>query len=126
GKKSAKPSSIGSPCASAKRANSACRGAGRRPSTLCAISRARGPEMRTMPMPPRPAGVATAAIVSRTTSSLGMGRLVAIEHPLDLPLLQDGKDVVDQPVEHEARGEEEKENAEEVRHELHHLGLHRT
>ena len=35
-------------------------------------------------------GVATAAIVSRVESPLGMGRLVAIEHALDLPLLGDG------------------------------------
>src|SRR5688572_26192873 len=54
------------------------------------------PESRMTPMAPRPAGVAIAAMVSRAPSSLGMGRPLAIEHALDLPLLEDGKDVVDQ------------------------------
>src|ERR1700704_1453151 len=84
---------------------------------------ARGREIRTIPIPPRPAGVATAAMVSRATSSLGMGRLVAIEHALYLPLLEDGEDVVYQPVEHQACGEEEKEKTEYERHDL---GLYRV
>src|SRR5581483_4311982 len=97
----ASPSSIASPWVSLKRENCAPRGAGSRPSRACATRATQGPEMRTMPMPPRPAGVAIAAIVSRLTSSLGMGRFVAIEHALNLPLLGDGEDVVDQPVEHQ-------------------------
>src|ERR671913_1842804 len=75
-----------------------------------------GPETRTTPIPPRPAGVAIAAMVSRVTSSLGMGRLVAVEHALDLPLLGDGEDVVDQPVQHQPGREEKEEDAEDVRH----------
>src|ERR1051325_6874319 len=60
------------------------------------------------PMPPRPAAVAIAAMVSRLISPLGMGRLVAVEHALDLPLLQDRKNVVDQPVEHQPAGKKKK------------------
>src|ERR1043166_1293955 len=78
------------------------------------------------PMPPRPAAVAIAAMVSRLISPLGMGRLVAVEHGLDLPLLQDRKNVVDQPVEHQPRREEEKEDAEDERHELHDPRLDRV
>src|SRR5689334_24818850 len=116
------PSSTGSPSAPAKRAFVAWRGAGSEPSSCAAMRGAAGPDSRRMPMPPRPGGVATAAIVSRVTgsrgSSLRMGRFVAVEHPLDLPLLQDGKYVVDEPVKHQARGEEDEEDAEDERHEL--------
>src|SRR3954471_22714302 len=112
-----------SPRASRKVASVAWRGRGMRPSSACAMRAAAGPETRTMPMPPRPAAVATAAMVSRATSSARMRRLVAVEHPLDLPLLGDGQDVVDQPVEHQPGGEEEEEDAENERHELHHLRL---
>src|SRR2546421_10968030 len=119
------PSSSMPPRASRKAACLACRGTGSVPSTLCAMRVTAGPEMRTMPMPPRPGGVAMAAIVSRATSPARMGRLVAIEHALDLPLLEDRKDVVDQPVEHQPGREEEKEDAEHKRHEFHYLRLHR-
>src|SRR6185369_14573656 len=125
GKYSAMPSSRRSPFASAKTDNVACLAAGSRPSTAAAMRGTAGPETLTMPMPPRPAGVATAATVSRS-SPLAMGRFVAVEHPLDLPLLCDGKDVVDQPVQHQSRGEEKEEDAEDERHELHHLRLHRV
>src|SRR5258708_28141783 len=67
-----------------------------------AISCTWGPERRTTPIPPRPIGVAIAAMVSRTTSSFSMGRLVAVEQALDLPLLEDREDVVHQPVQHQA------------------------
>src|SRR6188508_3711853 len=96
----------------AKDVKVARRGSGRRPRISRAMRGTSGPEMRTTPMPPRPAGVAMAAIVSRVSSSLGMGRLVALEHALDLPLLGDGEDVVDQPVEHQAGREEEEKDAE--------------
>src|SRR5687767_2892917 len=123
------PSSSALPRASRKLQSVALRASGSRPIRVSAISATAGPEMRTMPMPPRPAGVATAAMVSAVgsflRSPLGMGRFVAVEHALDLPLLKDGEDVVDQPVEHQPGGEEEKEDAEDERHELHHLGLHR-
>src|SRR5687768_2940709 len=118
------PSSIASPCASRKTAWNAVRGSGRRATSFVAIAGASAPETRTTPIPPRPAGVATAAIVSRLSSSLGMGRFVAVEHALDLPLLGDGKNVVDEPVEHEARGEKEEKDAEHERHDLHHARLH--
>src|SRR5688572_14339218 len=120
------PWSCGSPCASRNVANVARRGSGRRASSLRAIAGTAAPDTRITPMPPRPAGVAIAAIVSRVTSSPGMGRSIAIEHALDLPLLEDGKDVVDQPVQHQPGGEEEKEDAEHVRHVLHDLRLHRV
>src|SRR6185369_15940701 len=110
------PSSTRSPCASRKTAWCADLGAGSRPSIDVAIWGAFGPETRTIPMPPRPAGVAIAAIVSAAGSPLCMGRLVAIEQALDLPLLKDGKDVVDQPVEHQSRREEEEEHAEDEGH----------
>src|SRR5678815_5432528 len=108
------PSSI-----SANRAKVAARGSGTLPRIARAMRGTAGPETRTTPIPPRPAGVAIAAMVWRTTSSLGMCRLVAIEHPLDLPLLRDREDVVHEPVEHQSRREEEKEDAEHEWHELH-------
>src|SRR5262245_22188094 len=101
----AMPSSI-----SAKRLKVAVRGSGTRPRIARATRRTPGPDTRTTPIPPRPDGVAIAAIVSRATSSLGMRRLVAVEHALDLPLLRDRQDVVDQPVQHQSRREEEKED----------------
>src|SRR5256885_4411078 len=87
-----------SPLRSRNEASIACRGSGSCPSSDRAMSGTLGPETRTTPMPPRPTGVAMAAMVSRATSSLGMGRLVAIEHALYLPLLDDGEDVVHKPV----------------------------
>src|ERR1051325_9840393 len=120
------PSSMRSPPASRNAAKVACRGSGSVPTTLAAIVSTAVPESRITPMPPRPGGVAIAAMVSRLISPLGMGRLVAVEHALDLPLLSDREDVVEEPVEHQAGGEEEKEDAEHERHELHHLRLHRV
>src|SRR5678810_277523 len=110
---------------SAKGAKVAWRGAGRWPRMARAMRGTSGPEIRTTPIPPRPAGVAIAAIVSRATSSLGMRRLVAVEHALDLPLLRDREDVVHEPVKHQPHRKKEEEDAEDKRHELHHLGLHR-
>src|SRR3972149_3610989 len=101
------------------------RGGGRLPSTACASIGTRAPEIRTTPIPPRPGGVAIAAIVSASGAARGcssaprMGRFVAIEHALDLPLLQDGEDVVHQPVEHQTGRDEKEENAKDVGHELH-------
>src|SRR5687768_7916208 len=120
------PWSITSPWASLNCASVACRGSGSAPTRAAAILLTPGPETRTTPMPPRPAGVATAAMVSRPASALGMGSFVAVEHPLYLPLLEDGKDVVDEPVEHQPGGKEEKEDAEHKRHELHDLCLYRV
>ena len=42
----------------------ATRGGGTAPTSALAIAALRGPDTRTMPMPPRPGGVAMAAIVS--------------------------------------------------------------
>src|SRR5688572_5120555 len=120
------PSSMRSPRASRNARSVAVLGFGSPPATAAAISATAGPETRTTPIPPRPAGVAIAAIVSRAISPLAMGRLVALEHALDLPLLEDRKDVVDEPVQHQPGGEEEEEDAEYVRHELHNLRLHRV
>src|SRR5688572_33299196 len=120
------PLSTAAPLASRNEAEVARRGLGNCPRTGSAIRGTAGPETRTAPTPPRPAGVAIAAMVSRLTSSLGMGRLVAVEHALDLPLLGDGEDVVHEPVEHEPRREEKEEDAEDERHDLHHPRLHRV
>src|SRR5688572_1962770 len=101
------PRSCASPRALRNQARVARRGSGSAPRSFEAIAQTAGPDSRMMPIPPRPDGVAIAAMVSRATSSLGMGRSVAIEHALDLPLLEDGKDVVDQPVQHQPGGEKE-------------------
>src|SRR5476651_2499111 len=119
------PSSIRLPFASCMTANVARRDSGTFPSTAAATAGAFAPETRTIPIPPRPGGVAIAAIVSRFGSAFAMGRFVALEHALDLPLLCYGKHVVDEPIEDQAGREEEKENAEHERHEHHHLGLDR-
>src|SRR4051794_15368637 len=89
-----------------------------------AIEGTAGPDKRTTPIPPRPKAVAMAAMVSRLTSSLGMGRLVAIEYSLNLPLLKDGKDVVHEPIQDQPGRKKEEKDAEDERHELHHLRLH--
>src|SRR2546423_12800875 len=119
------PWSSSSPRASRMRQKLAWRASGTRASTLLAICGTAAPDTRTTPMPPCPAPVAIAAMVSRLISPLDMGRLVAIEHALNLPLLEDREDVVDQPVKHQTGGEEEKKDAEDEGHELHHLCLHR-
>src|SRR5256886_16629535 len=106
------PSSMRSPRASLIKHSDAFLALGSRPVSACAISRTLGPERRTTPIPPRPIGVAIAAMVSRATSSFSMGGLVAVEHALDLPLLEDREDVVHQPVQHQAGREEKEENAE--------------
>src|SRR5687767_6873284 len=100
------PWSIAWPSRCLKVRKEARRSGGTPPRTALAIERTAGPESRTTPIPARPCAVASAAMVSRATSSLGMGRLVAIEQALDLPLLQDRENVVHQPVKHQARGEE--------------------
>ena len=92
----------------------------------------RRPDTRTMPMPPRPGGVAIAAIggaaggasrarlIDRDDYSARTVRAAAatwlpplrvaaaaslLEHPVHLPLLRDLQHVVDEPVQHEARRE---------------------
>src|SRR5581483_5157778 len=109
------PSSMNSPRASRKRHSVATRGTGSRPSRRFATAGTPGPDSRTMPMAPRPPGVASATMVSVFSSPLRMGRFVAREHALDLPLLKDRKDVVDEPVEHQPGREKEEENAEDER-----------
>src|SRR2546428_13436947 len=120
------PSSMRSPRASRIKHSDAFLALASRPVKACAIPRTPAPERRTTPIPPRPIGVAIAAMVSRATSSFSMGRLVAVEQALDLPLLEDREDVVHQPGQHQAGGEEKEEEAEYERHELNHLGLHRV
>src|SRR5205807_5038315 len=113
------PSSMRSPRPSLIKHSDAVLARGSRPVSACAISRTLEPETRTTPIPPRPIGVAIAAMVSRASSSFPMGRLVAVEHALDLPLLEDRQDVVHQPVQHQPGREEKEEDAEYERHELH-------
>src|SRR5438132_8215922 len=119
------PSSMRSPRASLIKHSDAFLALSSRPVSACAISRTLGPERRTTPIPPRPIGVAIGAMVPRATSSFSMGRLVAVEHALDLPLLEDGEDVVHQPVQHQAGREGKEEHPEYARHKLHHLCMHR-
>src|SRR3989440_10376850 len=106
------PSSMRSPRASLIKHSDAFLALGSRPVNACAISLTPGPERRTTPIPPRPIGVAIAAMVSRATSSFPMGRLVAVEQALDLPLLEDRGDVGHQPVKHQAGREEKGKDAE--------------
>src|SRR5258708_38783794 len=120
------PSSMRSPRASLIKHSDAFLALGSRPVNACAIFSTLGPESRTTPIPPRPIGVAIAAMVSRTTSSFSMGRLVAVEHALDLPLLEDRVDVVHQPVQHQSGREEKEKDAEYEQHELHQLGVQRV
>ncbi len=77
---SAMPASIDWSGASRNRATVEVRSGISRPHTFARISRARGPEIRTIPMPPRPGGVATAAMVSRSRllpSRSGLGSVFA-------------------------------------------------
>src|SRR5437879_13908430 len=98
------PSSMRSPRASLIKHSDAFRAWGSRPVNACAISRVLGPERRTTPIPPRPTGVAIAAMVSRAISSFSMGRLVAVEHALDLPLVEARENVLNQAVQHKGDG----------------------
>src|SRR5438445_10542994 len=116
------PSSMRSPRASRIKHSDAFLALGSRPVKACAISRTLGPERRTTPIPPRPIGVAIAAMVSGATSSFSMGRLVAVERGLDLPLLEDREDVGHQRVQHHAGRAGEEEDAEWKGQELHPLG----
>jgi hypothetical protein len=59
------------PLAPANTATVAWRGGGRVPSICAAIAGVFGPEIRTMPMPPRPGGVALATIVSGAALTVG-------------------------------------------------------
>src|SRR2546422_9083116 len=103
------PSSMRSPRASLIKHSDAFLALGSRPVSACAISRTLGPERRTTPIPPRPIGVAIAAMVSRATSSFSMGRLVRGEHALDLALLEAREDGCPQPVHHQDGREEREE-----------------
>ncbi|CAM4440281.1 MAG: hypothetical protein LEGION0398_MBIBDBAK_01412 [Legionellaceae bacterium] len=60
----AKPSSITKPSLSLKGVYKAYRGEGREPKIDWVINLTLGPETRIIPTPPRPGGVANAAIVS--------------------------------------------------------------
>src|SRR5574340_162920 len=104
------PSSITARSLSRKRTCVATRGASARPAIASTSARRSAPETRTTPMPPRPGGVAIAAIVGETGKlaplrgvTLGLTR----QHPVDVPLLQDLQRVVAEPVEDEARREEQ-------------------
>src|SRR3954470_3161060 len=119
------PSSMRAPRPSLKTDKAARRGAGRAPATAAAIRATPRPDTLTTPIPPRPGAVAMAAMVSRSTSSFRMRRFVAIEHALNRPLLKNGEDVVDQPIQHQSGRKKEQEDAEDEGHDLHDLGLHR-
>src|SRR6185369_9324916 len=80
----------------------------------------RGPETRTTPMPPRPVGVAIAAMTSFAMRRFGM-----LHGAGNLPLLRDRKNVIDQPIQHQAGREKEKHDAKSDWHNLHYFCLHR-
>src|SRR5690554_361823 len=105
------PRSMGNPPASRNARYSARRGSGRCPSMPRAMSGAAGPEIRTIPTPPRPGGVATAAIVSVSASPRGLRLL--LDPARDVPLLQDREHAVHQPVQDEPRREEGEEQRED-------------
>src|SRR6476620_9950824 len=109
------PESIGRLIESKKLVAVACRGVRLRPNRPSMKCMRSGPEIRTIPIAPRPGAVATAAIVSGFTSS-GFGLL---ERPHDVPLLGNRKDVIYQPVQHETGREKEEEDAERNGHDLH-------
>src|SRR5262245_2747639 len=136
------PWSMISPPASMKSRTAARRGGSGPPATPAMSACRCCPETLTTPMPPRPGAVAMAAMVSSSfiellelrnsaaarqgaTSTLAGGRGFAFQHARDAPLLRDRKDVVDEPVQHQAGWKKEEENAEHDRHDLHHLRLHR-
>src|SRR5207249_556771 len=139
------PSSIGSPAAPRKIARTASRGAGTPPSKRDASSFSFFPETRTTPIPALPGAVPTAAITSVSDgpamlasgsyrppryaggiSAFGAGGgLFSLDHAGNLPLLQDRQDIVDKPVENQARGEKVEHDPERERHDHHDLGLNR-
>src|SRR5512135_2855442 len=79
------------------------------------------PETRTTPMPPRPGAVAIAAILSGFDATFACGFLAAS----DIPLLGNGKDVVNNGVQHQPGWEEEEHYTKYNGHNLHQLGLQR-
>src|SRR3990172_9884850 len=109
------------PSAARKSARVARRGVISRLTSARSMPSRRKPETRTTPIPPRPGGVAIAAM-----TSLAMRRLGVLHAARNLPLLRDRKDVVNQPIEHQPRREKEKEYAESNRHYFHQFGLHRV
>src|SRR5688572_18320662 len=136
----ANPWSINAPRASRNSHNTGDRGGSSRPATPWMNAESCAPDTRTMPIAPRPGAVAIAAIVSERAViggeytaaivrlRLGLGRIArvrAFEHAIDVPLLHDGQHVVHEPVQHQAGGEEEEEDAECYWHNLHDFGLHR-
>src|SRR5574340_1512729 len=108
------------PALSAKQASTARRGSGNRPRTPRAKAVRSRPDTRTTPIPPRPGAVAIAAMVS----ALGVpfGGMRQVQATGDPPLLRDGQDVVDHPVQHQPGGEEKEEDAEGEGHDQHYLG----
>ena len=110
------------PVASANPARVAMRGAGSRPSRRSAMSVVKGPETRTTAMPPRPRGsrdscdcVSGPRKVHRPVKPAGAAGTsgLADDFLRDHPLLNDGQNVVDEPVENESRREEEEEERED-------------
>src|SRR6267154_5257732 len=138
------PSSIGSPATPQKIARTASRGAGTPPSRRDASCSRFFPETRTIPIPPLPGAVPIAAITSVPEgptmfvpgaivcppsggiSAFGAGSgFLSADHARDLPLLQERKDIVHEPVENQARGEKVEHHPERERHDHHDLGLNR-
>src|SRR5262249_11235999 len=97
------------------------------------------PDTRTILTPPRPGGVAIAAMRSVAGTARqkarpahawsaalcgGYGRF-ARGKGVHVPLLEDLEAVVDQAIRHQTRRKENEHDREGDRHDLHHLGLHR-
>src|SRR5215813_10293022 len=106
---------MGRPFASKNDVLVAYRGRSGRPTRSGIMPVRSGPEMRTTPIAPRPGAVAMAAIMS----GLATGGLPVLQCPRDVPLLRDRQNIIHQPVQHETRWEEEKEDAKCNRHDLH-------
>src|SRR5258706_14261492 len=98
---------MGQRSASRNLRHTAYRGGGTSPKTARAMCGTSKPETRTTAIPPSPGGVAKAAMVADAFTG---GKSVALRdyYLIDAPLLQNRQDIVDHPVEHKARREEQK------------------
>src|SRR5687768_10401830 len=109
---------MGCCCPSMKRAKVTRRAGGTSPSMTAAISGALGPETRTMPIPPRPGGVAAATMVSARVIVQRLSAFPAgLNPPIDIPLLRDGQHGIGDPIKHQPRRKERKHRGHYERHE---------
>lgn len=101
----AMPVSMTEPSLSINGVNTAYLGGNGRSVNLAAIIETAGPDIRTMPTPPFPGGVAIAAMVSLVPMSTQV--LLSIFQVFsDVPLLDDRQRIVDHPVQDQTGREE--------------------